>query len=348
MSDQVIHQVIHAARAGEHEVRDPRRIRGRAEVNGVRLYYELSGSGPPLVLIAGETSDRRIWTHQVVDALGRYYRVLRYDLRGFGRSAWVPGPYLHARDLAALLDHLGIARAGLVTVHGGANVAADLALEQPERVAALVLINPGLGFSLQTPRPPALREPLDRFMRELREAGATPSSARRMIAILNVFRRIMQAARPARSWRWQHWVAMLRRRWIAACNFPRFLYNYFFGWRSPASRGDQPLDEEYLAQLAQAARGPRWLDPPAMDRLGEIGAPTLLVIGQRINPVARQLAEMKEQGIVEARLVAIAGAGFDPELEEPRALNRVVLEFLQAVYPARGPSSDADGSGSSL
>ena len=58
---------------------------GLAEVNGTRLYYEVAGSGQPLVLIHGYTLDTRMWDDQF-DAFSQQYQVIRYDLRGFGKS----------------------------------------------------------------------------------------------------------------------------------------------------------------------------------------------------------------------------------------------------------------------
>lgn len=74
---------------------------GYAEVNGTHLYYELAGDGEPVVLLHGLGGDTRDW--QVVFAtLAAQYQVVRYDMRGFGRSALpTTEPYTHADDLMA-------------------------------------------------------------------------------------------------------------------------------------------------------------------------------------------------------------------------------------------------------
>jgi 3-oxoadipate enol-lactonase len=59
---------------------------GFADVNGTRFYYEIAGSGHPLVLIHGNTLDTRMWDDQF-EVFVQQYRVLRYDVRGFGKSA---------------------------------------------------------------------------------------------------------------------------------------------------------------------------------------------------------------------------------------------------------------------
>ena len=80
---------------------------GFAEVNGTRLYFEVTGTGRPIVLIHGFSLNLRMWDDQI-EALSENYRVIRYDVRGFGKSA-VPTDrnYSHADDLMALLEHLG-------------------------------------------------------------------------------------------------------------------------------------------------------------------------------------------------------------------------------------------------
>jgi 3-oxoadipate enol-lactonase len=117
---------------------------GFAEVNGTRLYYETAGSGDALVFIHGFGADSRTWDAQF-DALAAQYQVVRYDMRGFGRSA-VPTEalYAHADDLKALLDSLGIAQACVIGQSMGGGVAIDFALAYPEVVRALVLVDAAL------------------------------------------------------------------------------------------------------------------------------------------------------------------------------------------------------------
>lgn len=86
---------------------------GYAEIEGALLYYELIGSGPVLVLLHGFSFDTTVWDDQI-EAFARHFRVLRYDLRGFGRSTCADISYTHADDLKTLLDHLKIQEAYLV------------------------------------------------------------------------------------------------------------------------------------------------------------------------------------------------------------------------------------------
>jgi pimeloyl-ACP methyl ester carboxylesterase len=116
------------------------------------LFYEVSGAGEPVVLIHAFSLDRRMWEPQVA-ALERQFRVVRYDLRGHGRSIAPTGPYTGFDDLRVLLDTLGIVQANLVGLSAGSELAINFALAYPDRVARLVLAAPGLGGYAVPPLP---------------------------------------------------------------------------------------------------------------------------------------------------------------------------------------------------
>jgi 3-oxoadipate enol-lactonase len=109
---------------------------------GADLVYDISGTGPVVVLIHGFGLDMRMWEPQV-EGLAGSFQLLRYDCRGFGSSGPLdPGvPYTHAGDLIALLDHLGIDEAVLIGLSFGGRVALQCTLLAPTRVQALVLLD---------------------------------------------------------------------------------------------------------------------------------------------------------------------------------------------------------------
>lgn len=122
---------------------------GYIDVDGANIHYEITGSGPTLVLIHGFALDSRLWDSQI-EAFSKKYKVLRYDLRGFGKSD-LPGskPYSHSKDLKVLLDHLEIATVYILGLSLGGMVAIDFALKYPEKVDALITADSALdGFDL--------------------------------------------------------------------------------------------------------------------------------------------------------------------------------------------------------
>ncbi|MGH9857284.1 MAG: alpha/beta fold hydrolase, partial [Acidobacteriota bacterium] len=111
-----------------------------ANVNGIQLYYELHGSGDPVLLIPGLGSDTGTWT-SVLPAL-EGYRAISIENRGSGRSGKPAGPYttaLMAEDAVALLNELGIDRAHVIAKSMGGMIAQMLAAAHPQRVRSLVL-----------------------------------------------------------------------------------------------------------------------------------------------------------------------------------------------------------------
>jgi pimeloyl-ACP methyl ester carboxylesterase len=127
----------------------PRRESGEAAVNGTRLYYEVAGAGLPVVLVSGGgTLDRRQWDDQF-NALSRQFRVLRYDIRGIGRSARPTTEFAHHDDLRALLEFLRITRAVICGTSFGGAIALDFALDHPHLVTGLVLVSAGLSSDKQ-------------------------------------------------------------------------------------------------------------------------------------------------------------------------------------------------------
>jgi 3-oxoadipate enol-lactonase len=113
----------------------------RAQNDGIRLAYELRGTGDPLLLIHGLGYGRWGWG-PVTDALAEDFLIALFDNRGIGGSDVPPGPYSVA-DLAAdavtVLDAAGFERAHVLGTSLGGMVAQELALRRPERVARLVL-----------------------------------------------------------------------------------------------------------------------------------------------------------------------------------------------------------------
>jgi 3-oxoadipate enol-lactonase len=116
------------------------------------LPYAVQGTGAPVVFIHGWTQNMSIWDEQV-PVFARRYRVIRYDVRGFGRSTGHADPTAHASDLAALLDSLRVPSATLVGLSMGADIALNFAVNYPRRVNALVLYGapPTMDFPVAPP-----------------------------------------------------------------------------------------------------------------------------------------------------------------------------------------------------
>ena len=116
---------------------------GLAEVNGTKLYYETAGTGHPLVLLHGGGADRRVWDGNFED-LAKHFRVIRYDLRGAGKSEVPQTKFTNREDLYALLQYLNVDKAYVLGLSRGGGVAFDFAVSHPEMVDALILVSSNL------------------------------------------------------------------------------------------------------------------------------------------------------------------------------------------------------------
>ncbi len=257
---------------------------GFAEVNGARLYYEAMGKGPAVVLVHGGLVDSRMWDAQM-RPLSKRFRVVRYDIRGYGRSPAPTVEYYPHEDLRALLDYLKIERATVVGLSLGGIVAADFALEYPARVERLVLVDSGLRGDKQPP---------DEKASAARRVGASEGPEK-------FFEAFTQA----------DMLAGLRARPKAREAMHRMMV------------------ENYKADAYIRAGLPQSPEPPTIQRLERIKAPTLVVIGSLDGKNLQNIADTLATQIPGARKVVIHGASHHPPVETPEEFNRVLLDYLK-------------------
>jgi 3-oxoadipate enol-lactonase len=260
---------------------------GYVAMSGTRLYYEAAGSGRPVILIHPGFADRRVWERQW-DCLVQRYRVVRYDVRGAGKSAGSSAPYSDYEDLEKLIEFLGVKRAHFVGLATGGSIALDLAVDRPAVVESLVLVStsyPGV-------RPSAASE------RRRREAEAAYAAGRLDHAVEAILRAWVDG--PGRTPAQVDTTVREHVRRLYSENLPR---------------------QEY-----QALHNP--MNPPAVARLDEVRAPTLLVVGEFDAEEQRIAAEAYAAGIPTSGKILMPGAGHMVPLEQPEVFNRLLLEFL--------------------
>ena len=266
----------------------PVRDSGTIAVNGTQLFYEEAGRGSVVILLHGGNLDRRMWDPQFLP-LAREHRVIRYDLRGFGKSGPADTPYRADDDLRALLDALHIHRASLVGLSGGGRIAIDFALAHPEMVDRLVLAAPGLS-GWQYARGDTSYFP------EARRARARNDPAGLGIAWLG-----SDYMRPAM----EHPELVAPLKVMAADNGKN--------WMGLLAHGDVE----------------RVADPPALHRTGMLHMPTLLIIGTRDTPDIRAIADTLTATVPDLRRVSFEGAGHMLNMEQPSRFTKLVGDFLR-------------------
>jgi 3-oxoadipate enol-lactonase len=118
---------------------------GFVNVNSIDVYYEVSGEGKPLVLLHGFPLDSRMWEPQM-DALSKKFQVIRFDMRGLGKTIDPGLPFTFYEDLHALLIKLDIQSANFIGVSFGGYAGVEFALAYPDMVQSLILVCSG-GFA---------------------------------------------------------------------------------------------------------------------------------------------------------------------------------------------------------
>jgi 3-oxoadipate enol-lactonase len=260
-----------------------------ALVDGARLDYDVTGEGPDIVLIHAGVTSRGMWDG-VVPLLATSYRVLRFDMRGFGESVEDEElPWAAHSDLIGVMDSAGIERAHIVGVSMGGGAALDAALMAPDRVASVIAVNPGLNGFEQDPDPWAV--PLWKQMRPLWDAGDKAAVARLDMQIwLAGPHRDLDAMRGDMIGRMQSWLL--------------------------AAYEKEPFEREQK------------LDPTTNERLGDIEQPVLAVLGgldiSEMEAVIDRIASATPHG----RKVVMPDTAHLSPWEQPQEFVTILRGFL--------------------
>lgn len=118
-------------------------MNGYAQNNGVKIYYQVRGTGSPLILLMGFGADGDVWEKHV-EEYQKHFKCIILDNRGVGKSDAPKGPYntdMMADDTIAVMDHLDIATAQVAGISMGGAIAQSLCLNHPHRVRSLALIS---------------------------------------------------------------------------------------------------------------------------------------------------------------------------------------------------------------
>lgn len=262
---------------------------GFLTINQTQVYYEMAGEGQPLVLLHAGIADSRMWDEQFT-VFAQQYHVIRYDLRGYGQSEAPNKAFRAHEELVQLLQQLKITRAHIVGISYGGKIALDFALAYPAMVEKLVLVAPSISGA--APSPEVLR-----FTEE--EEAALEAGDLDRATELNL----------------QMWV-----------DGPR---------REPGTVKPEVRERVREMQLhafktvfpEEAIE--RDLEPPALARLDEVQAPTLVIVGDYdIQPKLEQ-ARLLEAQIPGVRLIVIEGVAHMVNMEKPAVFNSAVLDFLE-------------------
>jgi 3-oxoadipate enol-lactonase len=270
------------------------------DVPGGKIAYEVSGEGPPIVLLHQGIVDRRVWDREF-PMLARDHRVARYDFRGYGKSPPATSEFYPTRDLKALIDHLRMERPLVVGPSMGGKIALDLTLSHPDRVGGLLLVAPGYsGMDYDhVPGGKATWEKDERLSKAAADAFAAG--------------KIDEAT--------EH----LRELWAAALTG-----SALEKFRVMVRENAAEVFAERSGQFEKREGG------PAAARLNEIHVPTRLLVGDRDNPAMPGAAQFLARGIPGATVQIIPGADHLVNLSAPAAFDTALADFASSA--GRRPS----------
>ena len=274
--------------------------------DGVRLYFEETGSGVPVILVHEFAGDLRSWEPQMRH-FGKRYRAIAYNARGFPPSD-VPesvSAYSQARaadDILAVLDHIGERKAHIVGLSMGGFAALHFGLRHPER--ALSLCIGGCGYGAEPDKRETFRAEADLIANMIRTEGM-PAFAERY------------AYGPTR-------VQYENKDPRGHAEFKAMLAEHSAVGSANTQQGVQKERPSLYTLVEEMKR---------------ITLPTLIITGDEDWPCLLPGILMK-QSIPSAALAVIPNSGHAINIEEPEAYNRIVGDFISQVESGRWPLRD--------
>jgi pimeloyl-ACP methyl ester carboxylesterase len=263
-----------------------------ATVNGVELEYEAIGSGEPLLLISPVLADGFLPLLSE-PALANRHLLIRYHKRGWSGSTHTPPPVSisdHAADAAALLEHLEIPRAHVAGHSSGAAVAAQLALDRPETVHTLVLMELSL---LSVPGGESFLEQAGPAFEAYRSGDHSRALAMFMTAVSGL--------------EWSACRSLLEERLPGAVAQAVEDAHTFFGVELPA--------------LTEWEFGPK--------QAAAVAHPVLSVLGSETRPLWVEVADFLRSRVAHVEELTIEGVGHLLHVQRPEPVARGMAGFLE-------------------
>lgn len=264
-----------------------------ADLGDAKLYYEVAGEGENLVLSHAGFVDSRMWDDQW-DEFAKHYRVIRFDMRGFGKSDLAKVPVSRRQDLYRLLNYLDVKRAHLLGCSMSGTTVIDFALEHPEMVSSLIPVSADpSGFEMQGEPP--------RYMMEMIAASQKQD--------------------------WAQVSELQIRIWVDGSFREPEEVNPRVRERAAVMNKIAVENQTWAVDMQSTDS----LNPPATERLKELTMPVLIIVGALDHPEILRAAGLMQAGIKGAQKVIIPNGAHVPNMDNPLEFNRVVLDFLRKL-----------------
>jgi pimeloyl-ACP methyl ester carboxylesterase len=268
-------------------------LSGYVDIDQSRLYYETAGSGIPLLMVHAGIADCEQWENEFLD-LSRKFRVVRYDMRGYGKSDPVQGPFSHVLDLQAVIEQLQLPFPLIIMgCSMGGVLSMEYAIEHPANIQGLIMIGPGpCGFEMEGNEQELFLDAMKAFKE---------GDLNRLAEIET-----------------QIWFDSME---SAPDQVDQSMRALLYDMHRSARLGDAIQPGEPVSDTSQ----------PEYAKLSAINFPVLIIIGSQDLSAMHAAADYLTEEIPLARKVVIDDAAHLPNLDQPHQCQEVVEEFLDEI-----------------
>jgi pimeloyl-ACP methyl ester carboxylesterase len=265
---------------------------GFANINGAKIYYETAGKGIPFVMIHAGVADSRQWNNEFA-YFAQKYQVVRYDMRGYGKSEPVEGDFSHLDDFVSLLEMLGIHQPFiLMGCSMGGGLAMDFTVARQVQVKALIMVGSGpSGLELDVPVPAKFEEAEKAFQ----------SGNLELLAEIET----------------QIWFDGINRASGQANQEMRNLARKM-------SRTALDHEAKHLGKRLPDSK------TPAFEHIKDLNVPVLIIVGAHDVPYILAAANYMMENIRTAQKATIEDAAHLPNMNHPHEFQAIVKKFLES------------------
>jgi len=262
------------------------------EIGKARIFYETAGQGAPVIFIHAGVADSRQWNNEF-QSFSNDHSVIRYDMRGYGKSDPADGEYSHLGDLTRLLEHLNLHEPLiLVGCSMGGRTALDYALEEPDKVRALILVDSTpSGFQTELPTPPKFK-----LVEEAEKAGK------------------LELVSEIETQIWFDGDRLID-------NVNQEMRQLVYDMNLIALRNDE---KGLGTQLPNS-------ETPAIERLAELQIPVLAIVGENDIQHVHAAVGVMQSKIPDCRHVTIKNAAHLPNMDQPEEFENILRNFIGSV-----------------
>lgn len=278
-----------------------------ADVNGIKICYDIQGEGIPVVLIHGFGDRKEHWRAQIGD-LAKYFKVVRIDNRGAGKSERPDEPYsieIYIDDIKSLLDFLNIRKTHIIGHSLGGMIVQNFVLNYPSYVDKVVLINTIAGIT-----PPGV--PSDKVIEYYRESKLASLNEMRK----DPFNNFIAGAKKSYS----------RSFWKDLASNPKKIFHDIWSVEDLIKEKMEygPTEKDIINQVEALKTHNTY------GRLHEIEKEVLILAADKDKTCPKIMSERMHDLIPNSQFIVINNAGHQSILEYPQIINNYIIKFLKS------------------